>query len=170
MPDVDLTRMPAKQGFADLVQVNNQSWEKSGGPAWTTATYDDAGYVWFALKDQGVLHSTVFWMENHGRHGHPWNGRNNCLGLEDVTAHFADGIAPSSQENVLTREGVPTALELTDAKPTVVNYIQGVVRIPPGFENVQSLQFAPGEVTFISTTGKRVPCPVRHEFLRSGKL
>ena len=170
VPDVDLTRMPAKQGFADLVQVNNQSWEKSGGPAWTTATYDDAGYVWFALKDQGVLHSTVFWMENHGRHGHPWNGRNNCLGLEDVTAHFADGIAPSSQENVLTREGVPTALELTDAKPTVVNYIQGVVRIPPGFENVQSLQFAPGEVTFISTTGKRVPCPVRHEFLRSGKL
>lgn len=162
--------MPAKQGFADLVQVNNQPWEKSGGPAWTAATYADAGYVWFSLKDQDVLHSTVFWMENHGRHNHPWNGRNNCLGLEDVTAHFADGISASSQENALTREGVPTALELTDGKPTVVNYIQGVVRIPPGFENVQTLQFAPGEVTFISTTGKRVTCRVRHEFLRSGKL
>lgn len=169
-PDADLTRMPAKQGFADLVQLNNQSWEKSGGPAWTTATYGDAGYLWFSLKDQGVLHSTVFWMENHGRHGHPWNGRNNCLGLEDVTAHFADGLAPSARDNVLTREGVPTALELTAAKPTVVNYIQGVARIPQGFGNVQTLQFAPSEITFISTTGKRVTVPVRHEFLKTGKL
>lgn len=169
-PDADLTRMPAKQGFADLVQINHQTWDKSGGPAWTTATYGDAGYLWFSLKDQDVLHSTVFWMENRGRHGHPWNGRNNCLGLEDVTAHFADGIAPSAQENVLTREGVPTALELTAAKPTAVNYIQGVVRIPAGFENVQHLEFAPGEVTFVSVTGKRVTCAVRHEFLKSGKL
>lgn len=169
-PDADLTRMPARQGFADLVQVNNLSWEKSGGPAWTTATYNDAGYLWFSLKDQDVLHSTVFWIENHGRHGHPWNGRNNCLGLEDVTAHFADGLVPSTRDNALTRDGVPTALELTTAKPTVVNYIQGVVRIPQGFENVQALQFAPGEVTFISTTGKRVTAPVRHEFLKTGKL
>jgi len=169
-PDADLTRLPARQGFADLVQINSQSWEKTGGPAWTTATYADAGYVWFSLKDQGVLHSTVFWIENHGRHGHPWNGRNNCLGLEDVTAHFADGLVPSTRDNVLTREGVPTALELTAAKPTVVNYIQGVVRIPPGFENVQNIVFSTGEVTFISTTGVRVTAPVRHEFLKTGKL
>ena len=169
-PDADLTRMPARQGFADLVQINNQSWKKSGGPAWTTATYNDAGYLWFSLKDQDVLHSTVFWIENHGRHGHPWNGRNNCLGLEDVTAHFADGLAPSSRDNVLTRKGVPTALELTAEKPTVVNYIQGVVRIPEGFENVKTLQFAPGQVTFVSSTGKRVTVPVRHEFLKTGKL
>lgn len=169
-PDADLTRMPARQGFADLIQINSQPWEKSGGPAWTAATYADAGYVWFSLKDQAVLRSTVFWMENRGRHGHPWNGRNNCLGLEDVTAHFADGLVPSTRDNVLTREGVPTSLELTAASPTVVNYIQGVVRIPQGFENVQSLEFSPGAVTFLSTTGKRVTTPVRHEFLKTGKL
>ncbi len=169
-PDADLTRMPARQGYADLIQINSQPWDKTGGPAWTTATYPDAGYVWFSLKDQSVLHSTVFWIENHGRHGHPWNGRNNCLGLEDVTAHFADGLVASTSDNVLTKEGVPTALELSATKPTVVNYIQGVVRIPPGFENVQSLQFSPGEVTFLSTTGKRVTAPVRHEFLKTGKL
>ena len=169
-PDADLTRMPARQGFADLVQINSQPWEKTGGPGWTAATYADAGYVWFSLRDQAVLRSTVFWMENRGRHGHPWNGRNNCLGLEDVTAHFADGLAPSARDNVLTREGVPTTLELTAATPTVVHYIQGVVRIPQGFENVQSLEFSPGAVTFLSTTGKRVTTPVRHEFLKTGKL
>ena len=169
-PDADLTRLPARRGYADLVQIANEPWEKTGGPAWITATYSDAGYVWFALKDPAVLNSTVFWIENHGRHGHPWNGRNNCLGLEDVTAHFADGLAASTKENALTKEGVRTAVTLRTDPPTRVNYIQGVVKIPPGFENVQRLEFGPGAVTFVSTTGKRVTAPVRHEFVKSGEL
>lgn len=122
------------------------------------------------MKDPAVLRTTVFWMENRGRHGHPWNGRNNCLGLEDVTAFFADGLAASTRENLLTKEGVDTALTLRADQPTAVNYIQGVVKIPAGFENVQSLEFAPGAVTFISTTGQRVTAPVRHEFLKTGRL
>ena len=169
-PDADLTSLPGKQGFADLIQIINEPWEKTRGPAWITATISERGYLWFALKDPAVLHSTVFWLENRGRHGHPWNGRNNCLGLEDVTAHFADGLAASTKENVLTREGVETALTLSADKPTPVNYIQGAVQIPTGFENVKTLEFAPGEVTFISTTGQRVTAPVRHEFLKTGKL
>ena len=169
-PDADLTRLPGRYGYADLIQIVNESWEKSNGPAWTTATFAEGGYVWFSLKDPAVLRTTVFWMENHGRHGHPWNGRNNCLGLEDVTAYFADGLAGSIRDNVLTKEGVDTALTLSTSQPTVVNYIQGVVKIPAGFDNVQTLEFAPGEVTFISTTGQRVTAPVRHEFLKTGKL
>jgi hypothetical protein len=169
-PDADLTRMPGRYGYADLIQLVNEAWEKTKGPAWTAASYPDAGYVWFSLKDAAVLNSTVFWMEYHGRHAHPWNGRNNCLGLEDVTALFGAGLAASAKENVLTREGVETAVALSAEKPTAVNYIQGVVKIPAGFENVKTLEFAPGEVTFISTTGKRVTAPVRHEFLKTGKL
>lgn len=169
-PDADLTRLPGRYGHADLIQLANEPWEKTGGPAWTTATFTEAGYLWFALKDPAVLNSTVFWMENHGRHGHPWNGRNNCLGLEDVTACFADGLAASTRENLLTQEGVATTVELSAAKPTAVNYIQGVVKIPAGFENVRTLEFAPGQATFVSITGQRVTAPVRHEFLKSWKL
>ncbi len=169
-PDADLTRLPGRYGYADLIQLANEPWEKTGGPAWTTATFAEDGYLWFALKDPAVLNSTVFWMENHGRHGHPWNGRNNCLGLEDVTAFFADGLAASTRENVLTKEGVTTAVALNATKPTAVNYIQGVAKIPAGFENVRTLEFTPGQVTFVSTTGQRVTAPVRHEFLKSGKL
>ena len=169
-PDADLTRLPARYGHADLIQLANESWEKTGGPAWTTATFAEDGYVWFALKDPAVLRTTLFWIENHGRHGHPWNGRNNCLGLEDVTAYFADGLAASTRENLLTREGVDTALALSAGQPTAVNYIQGVVKIPAGFENVKTLEFAPGTVTLVSTTGRRVMTPVRHEFLKTGKL
>ena len=166
--DADLTRLPGRYGYADLVQLVNESSEKTGGPAWTTATFSADGYLWFALKDPAVLTTTVFWMENHGRHGHPWNGRNNCLGLEDVTAFFADGLAASVSDNLLSKEGIATAVTLTADKPTTVNYIQGVVRIPEGFENVKTLEFAPGEVTFVATTGQRVTAPVRHEFLATG--
>ena len=168
-PDVDLTRLPGPYGYADLIQLANES-DSSKGPAWTAATFTEGGYIWFAMKDPSVLRTTVFWIENHGRHGHPWNGRNHCLGLEDVTAYFADGLAASTRENALTREGVNTSIELRADQPFAVNYIQGVVKIPDGFENVQTVEFAPGKVTFVSSTARRVSAPVRHEFLQSGKL
>ena len=169
-PDADLTKLPARQGYADLIQLVNEPWEKTHGPAWMTATFVDAGYLWFSLKDPAILSSTVFWIENHGRHGHPWSGRNNCLGLEDVTSYFADGLQASTHENILSKDGVLTALELKASEPTAVNYIQGAVKIPAGFEMVKTLEFAPGQVTFISTTGNRVITPVKHEFLKTGKL
>lgn len=169
-PEADLTRQPGRYGFADLVQVVAEPWERTGGPAWMTATHTEAGYVWFSLKDPAVLNSTVIWIENHGRHGHPWNGRNQCIGLEDVTAHFADGLVASTGENVLTRAGVATAVELRPGQPTAVNYIQGVVKVPAGFESVRTLEFGPGEVTFVSVADQRVKASVRHEFLRTGRL
>ena len=168
--DADLSRQPGRYGYADLVQLINESWEKTGGPAWTAATYAEAGYVWFSLKDPAVLRSTIIWMENHGRHGHPWNGRNSCLGLEDVTGYFAEGLKGSMGDNALRKEGVETTVELSMEKPTVVNYIQGVVKIPEGFENVERLEFGVGKVTLVSTTGKRVTASVRHEFLKTGSL
>ncbi|MBI3867213.1 MAG: hypothetical protein HY299_01675 [Verrucomicrobia bacterium] len=168
--EADLTRLPARRGFADLVQLVNVARDATQGPAWTAATFSDAGYVWFAMKDPAMLNSTVIWIENHGRHGHPWRGRNNCLGLEDVTAHFADGLAASIRENTLTRQGFATAVELKSDHPTRVNYIQGVVKTPRGFERVQTIEFSPGRATFVSTTGIRVSAPVRHEFIQSGTL
>jgi hypothetical protein len=135
-----------------------------------TATFTDQNFVWFSLKDPAVLRSTVFWIENHGRHGHPWKGRNNCLGLEDVTAHFADGLKASIEENVLSKSGIPTAIELSKEHPTTILYIQGVVKVPDDFEKVQTLEFSPGEVTFVATNGKKVKAAVQHDFLKSGKL
>lgn len=169
-PDADLTRLPARKGHADLIQIINEPWEKTNGPAWITATFASDGFTWFAFKDPAILNSTVFWIENHGRHGSPWNGRNNCLGLEDVTAFFAEGLKASIQENQLTKEGVKTAVELKADHPTVVNYIQGVIRIPEGFDIVKSVEFEPGKATFISASGKRVTTDVHHEFVRSGKI
>ena len=164
--DADLTRLPARQGYADLVQVVN----KQDATAWTCATRTDEGWLWYALKDPKVLRSTLFWIENRGRHGSPWNGRNNCLGLEDVTSFFADGLAASAGANLLTRRGVPTAIEFTADKPTEIRYIQGVTRVPEGFGKVVAAEYAPGSVTFVAEGGQKVTVPVRHEFLSGAAL
>lgn len=169
-PDADLTRLPGRTGFADLIQIFPQPAARQGEPAWVTATFAKQGYLWFSMKDPAVLKSTVFWMENRGRHGHPWNGRNNCLGLEDVTAYFADGLAASAKENLLTREGVTTALELSADRPTAIHYIQGVVKVPQKFDVVKTIEFAPGTATFVAESGAKVTASVRHEFIGSGKL
>lgn len=167
-PDADLSKLPGRYGYADLVQLVNDP--AGDHPAWMTATFPEAGYVWFSLKDPKVLASTVFWMEYHGRHGHPWNGRNNCLGLEDVTSHFADGLAPSIAENVLSRQGVPTTIELKSNEPTIVNYIQGVARIPADFDRVATIEFGTGEIALVSPNDKRVTVPVNHQFTKTGKV
>lgn len=169
-PDADCTAFPTRTGFADLLAVCNEPAEQRPGPAWVTATHQEQGYVWFALKDPALLPTTVMWIENHGRHGAPWNGRNRCLGLEDVCAYFAEGLGPSVQPNVLSKAGIPTALELSKERPTVINYIQGAARIPKDFDIVQTMEFTAGQLTLVSRSGRKVVVPVRHEFLKTGKL
>jgi hypothetical protein len=168
-PDADCTAFPARTGFADLIAVCSEPADKLSGPAWVTAVNQE-GYVWFSLKDPAVLPTTVMWIENHGRHAAPWNGRNRCLGLEDVCAYFAEGLAPSVQPNLLTKAGVPTTIELTKDRPTVINYIQGAARVPKDFGMVKSIAFAAGQMTLVSEDGRKVVVPVRHEFLKTGKL
>ena len=167
-PDADLTRLPANPGFADLVQLCNEPGGAPATPAWVTAAIPSRGYLWFALKDPDVLNSTILWLENRGRHGRPWHGRNQCVGIEDVTACFADGLAASLSANPLSREGVATSLPLHAGQATEIRYIQGVAAIPPDFDVVQSVEFGPGTVTFRSAAGPCVTAAVTHGFLKTG--
>jgi len=165
----DLTRLPGRYGHCDLVQLVNAS-PSGDEPAWAAATFTDHGYVWFAVKDPKVLASTVLWMEYHGRHGFPWNGRNNCLGIEDATACFAAGLAASAApDNPLAAAGVPTVLEF-GGRPVAINYIQGVVRTPSDFDTVDKVEFAPGRMTFVAASGGRVTADVAWSFIRNGRL
>jgi hypothetical protein len=109
-------------------------------------------------------------MENHGRHGEPWDGRTCCIGLEDVCGFLAGGLAPSTAENELSRRGVATSVQLDPAAPTVVNYIEGVAMIPRDFGRVTDVSFGDGGLTFSDVSGKTVDLPVQHEFVRTGTL
>jgi hypothetical protein len=163
----DFSAFPARRGYCDIISVFHRP---AAAPAWTAATFAREGFLWFSLKDPRVLPALVMWVENHGRHIAPWNGRNNCLGLEDVCAFFAMGLAPSLAKNVLNRAGVPTALELSPKRPTAIHYIEGVAKTPAGFGRVRNATFSPGKVCFTDERGRRVVVKVCHEFLRGGEL
>jgi len=163
---VDCTRFPVRRGYADLLAMVADTAALDGGPAWTAAVNTADRWVWFALRDPDVLPTTVFWIENRGRHGVPWNGRNSCLGLEDVCAYFADGLVPSAQPNQLSQQGIRTAVELDAKKPTEIRYAQGAARVPEGFDRVQRIDFSqPGRMILVSAAGPTVTVPVNHGFV-----
>ncbi len=164
-PTRDCSSFPGPVGYDDLVSIFRKP---DTAPAWTAAVVASQGYLWYALKDPAVLPATVMWMSNRGRHGEPWDGRNACLGIEDVCGYFAEGLGASAGMNEVTRAGVFTALTLRDSAPKHVRYIQGVAKVPRGFKQVRSASFEPGEVRFTSLSGKTVAVPVRHEFLTDG--
>jgi hypothetical protein len=158
----DMTALPHKVGFVDLMAV----YKKAGPqPGWMAVVNHEEQYLWFSLKDASVLPGTVFWLENKGRHGAPWSGRNQCLGLEDVCWYFDQ----SYQRNPASARGIATFTTL-GGRPYAVNYIQGAIRVPEGFDVVRSVEFAPGSATFVAASGKRVSTPVAWEFLKSGSL
>ena len=167
--DVDCSRFPARRGYADLLAVVADEAQLGGGPAWTAAVNTQDHWAWFAIRDARVLPTTVFWIENHGRHGVPWLGRNNCLGLEDVCAFFADGLVPSIEPNALSKQGVRTAITLDAARPTEIRYAQGAVRVPTGFDRVKTIDFSSaGRIRLVAESGDEVTVPVRHAFVMGG--
>jgi hypothetical protein len=166
----DCTLFPARTGFADLLGVFSEPADNlPQRVAWTTATNQDGGYLWFSMRDPRILPTTVFWIENHGRHGAPWNGRNRCLGLEDICGYLNEGLPLSAQPNDLNAQGIPTAVELRPDRPTFVNYIQGVAQIPADFRMVKDVEYGDGQVTFVSVTGKKVTVPREFRFRSNGE-
>ncbi len=162
---IDASRFPHLYGYEDQIALFKKP---SSTPAWITAVAAGEGYLWYSLKDTAQLPATVFWMSNRGRHGAPWNGRNVCLGLEDVCGYFAAGLAPSAKANPVSQAGFPTTVSLSKNRPTEIRTIQGVARIPRGFVKVRSVRFGPDEITFRCVSGKTVTAPVRHRFLAEG--
>ena len=161
--NADLTRFPARHGYADLLAIYKKP---AASPAWMAAVNTEEGYIWYSLKDAAVLPATVFWVENGGRHAAPWSGRNRCLGLEDVRWYFNQSHAP----NPVTKLGIPTSMKFGGASPVRIRYIQGVAKAPAGFEAVKTVEFGAGTITIVGTKGERVRVPVRHGFLASGAL
>ena len=158
----DCSAFPVREGFTDLMGI----WKKpTATPAWMAAVNTVDRYMWFSMKNAALLPGTMFWIANKGRHPSPWNGRNRCLGLEDVCGNFAFGAAESVRANAISRAGFPTAVALGGKTPVSVPYLQGAVPIPAGFGRVKTVKFAPGEATFIDTKSKRVKVKVDWTFV-----
>ena len=108
---------------------------------------------------------TAFWLENHGRHSFPWNGRNQCLGVEDICGYFADGIAASARANVLTEQGIPTTVECREDLPLDIRSIQAAVPVPTAFDRVEHIDFRNECIILISESGSTVEVNIDHSFV-----
>ena len=163
--EADLSLYPARRGFEDLAMIAS-----APAPfAWTAVTFARQRFVWFALKDPAVLPSTLFWITNGGRHYPPWNGRHvNVLGLEEVVTSPDIDLTKSAGKNAFSNRGIATVLKLHARRPTVINYIMAIAKIPAGFDRVAEIEAGDGAVILKSRGGKAVKAPLDAGFLKSG--
>lgn len=160
----DLSRYPAREGFEDLVMLMGKPGRALG---WSAVTFPRERWVFLQLKNPAVLHNTVLWHSNGGRHYAPWNGRHRgVLGLEETTSYFHLGLAESAQPNALNRAGFRTAVMLTPKKPLRVAHIFAVAAIPRGFDIVANVQPRPGGILITAQNGRTVKMALETDFLR----
>lgn len=148
----DCSLFPAREGFIDII-----AWYRrpNTGVAWTVAYNLEEKYAWYSLKDARILPATVMWMENRGRHGAPWSGRNSCVGIEETCSYFANGLVAPDDGGAIGALGIPTAVALTPGSTVTVRTIQGVFPITDGDDPVVELEESAGGATFVTTGGKR---------------
>jgi len=166
----DLTRFPARRGFEDLVLLCT---DPTVDLAWSAVTFPEQGFVWFTLRDPRRLSCTLLWFSNGGRDYPPWNGRHvNVMGIEDMTGYFHVGLAASSRGNSLTEHGVRTSLDPDREGRVSIPYIQGVARIPPGFDQVAAIEaLGQGDrILLRADSGSEVALPCHAEFLETGQI
>jgi len=78
------------------------------------------------------------------------------------------GLVPSLQSNPVNEQGIPTAITFSPDHPTVINFIQGVVKIPTGFDSVQDIKCTENQITIFSINHKTVSIGVNSDFIRNG--
>jgi hypothetical protein len=160
----DYSVFPMLNGFVDILQVFPEN-PGPGKPMWFTASVPSHGYLWYSFKSPDILPSTLIWQENRGRHEAPWNGRTSCMGIEEVLGHLASGLEVSIEENILTKRGLRTSMVLDGKNPLIIKNIQGVCRIPDGFDRVATISFRPGKVIFHSVAGPAAEADVDWDFV-----
>lgn len=166
-PTLDYSIFPGTPGFTDILSLNA---DLALQYSWTAAVAEEAGYLWFSIKDPGVLPTTVMWVENGGRRGAPWLGRNQCIGLEEVCGFLAEGLPTAAESNLVNQHGIPTAIQLHPDQPTVVNYLQGVLRVKPGFGMVTDIQVKSDRIVIRGSNNAEVSTPAAGEFVLTGKI
>jgi hypothetical protein len=166
----DLTRFPARGGFEDLAILCADPTMEF---AWSAVAFPEPGFVWFSFRDPRQLSCTLLWFSNGGRDYSPWNGRHvNVMGIEDMTGYFDMGLAASSRRNPLTERGVRTSLNPDGKGRISIPYIQGVARIPHGFDRVATTETtrAADRICLRADSGNEVTVPCHTEFLKTGQI
>jgi hypothetical protein len=168
-PIADCSAFPTRHGYTDLIQQFEKPAPSAKSPAWVAAVNTADHWLWFAFKSPALMPGRIFWMDNHGRHGNPWNGRNACLGIEDGCMYFDCGITESARSNPVSKRGFPTHVKLSGS-PFEVRYIQGAIRVPAKFKRVKTVKFQRDRVIFTDAGDCPAATCVNHAFLTGSDL
>jgi hypothetical protein len=89
-----------------------------------------------------------------------------------MTGFFHAGLAVSCRPNLLSERGVRTCLEPDAEGGLSIPYIQGVARVPVGFDRVATIESRPddGSVLIRADSGAMVEVRCETAFLRTGTL
>ncbi len=149
----DLTHYPSRAGNDDLVMVAHLPATGDQPFAWSAAVLD--GYLWFSLKNPADFPATLLWFSNGGRSAPPWNGRHlGRIGIEDVCAHFSDGV-DKSRLDLLRKHGVATTRSFRKDQPVTLRSIHAVALVPADFGAV--CRIVPAGETAVAITGESGP-------------
>jgi hypothetical protein len=136
--------------------------------AWSAATNQAEGWVWFALKDPKVLASTVLWLSNGGRDYPPFSSRHTgVIGIEEVTAYFHLG-HQASLKNPLQKKGIPTFVQL---EPEIcVRYAIGLIGVPKDFARVKNIRAVTNGIELEDEHGTKVFAKINLDFIKNAEL
>lgn len=161
---LDLTTYPHTPGYEEIVMFTSNPDLPF---AFSAVTIPEEGYLYFQLKNPSILRQTILWMSNGGRWYAPWNGRvQRLLGIEEVTAFFHYGISASTEENFLSKAGIPTSYNFKKDESFDIPLISGLVPIGPTFKRVRTIeQTGDSEITLVSESDDRIRVHCSLEFL-----
>lgn len=147
----DLTVYPTADGYEAIWMLVNDQTQSF---AWTAATSQTEGWIWFGLKNPSVLPQTLMWFSNGGRDYAPWNGRHKrVIGLEEICGYFHLSHAKSAGENPVAAAGSPTAVDLQPNGVVSISYLFGLADAPSGFGAVTDIRETTGGVMLSDAAG-----------------
>lgn len=159
---VDLSTYPNLEAHEEIVLLAS---DPADAYAWSAVTSPDH-WVWFGVRANDVLRSTVLWMSHGGRHYAPWSSRHtHVLGIEEVTAYFHLGHRASIAQNALREAGVATAVELRRDGVVRTRYAFGLVQAPSAFGRVTDIAVLVDALRITDDHGATLHVPFDGSFL-----
>jgi hypothetical protein len=138
----DASLYPFDTGHEDLIIMTEAPGAKLG---WSAALAQKEGFLFFAIKDAGLLPHTVLWMSNGGRSYTPWNSRHRAvIGIEEASLDHR--LIENPQDG-------PAGLALGKDRTSTVRYALGAIPAPKNWKAVKDIQLGKDKLTLIDTSG-----------------
>lgn len=152
----DISQYPFAREHEDIAVLVEDSASRL---AWSAALAPRDGFLFFAIKDPGVLPQTLLWMSNGGRHYAPWDSKHDCvLGIEEAatSCHRTGGFTSTPDEGP---DGIACGLNLSERGSSDIRYGFGAIPAPPGWSQVSDIRMSADRIMIEDVSGATESLP-----------